>query len=117
MNPKSCAGVAGAQKMISDKVSGGGWAIIGVGSHSDNSPPFAYTVGLHSLGFPELIMIGLDPRVAQNILNDCAQQIIDQGRSFESTAVVEDLANLPLTIIDADEDSKREYAVQAFNFL
>lgn len=51
-----------------------GWAIQGVGS----TPAFFYTVGLaarHSL--PEIVVMGLPFRVAQDILNKLAQRLVE----------------------------------------
>ena len=43
----------------------GGWLVQAV----DGWPPFAYTIGLWSRGLPELCVFGLDPSVAQRVLN------------------------------------------------
>lgn len=41
--------------------------------------PFAYTIGLHDLGLPELLITGLQPRVAERLLNQIAHYIVDDG--------------------------------------
>lgn len=62
-----------------------GWAIeyIGGGCCSapgcdggeDEGPPFAYTVGLFGLGHPELLVLGLDPATALQLLNTLGERI------------------------------------------
>ena len=41
--------------------------------------PFAYTIGLHDRGLPELLMTGLDVQVATRVLNSIAHMIVDDG--------------------------------------
>ena len=43
-----------------------GWAVQFV---EDNRRPFAYTIGLHNLGLPELLVTGLQPQTAGRVLN------------------------------------------------
>jgi hypothetical protein len=63
-----------------------GWAIEYIGSgaccfpgcdggEGDDGPPFAYTVGLFGLGHPELLVFGLDPDLAGNLLNDLGERV------------------------------------------
>lgn len=64
-----------------------GWAIQYVGgtwcSHPDCSgvddpgPPFAYTIGLFGLGHPELLIFGVPPELATDILNAFGRRIHD----------------------------------------
>jgi len=53
-----------------------GWAVVAVGE-GDSEPAFAYTVGLHDRGHPELYISALPPRVAQPILNDAVRRHLD----------------------------------------
>jgi hypothetical protein len=39
--------------------------------------PFAYTVGLTAHGQPELVIAGLDPLIAQALLNDLAARVVE----------------------------------------
>lgn len=62
-----------------------GWAVVAVGGAScdcagcdggtDDGIEFSYTVGLSTLGFPEVITYGLPQRVAQSCLNRIGQQV------------------------------------------
>nr|WP_156686303.1 DUF4262 domain-containing protein [Mycobacterium sp. Marseille-P9652] len=53
-----------------------GWAVQYV--ESENRP-FAYTVGLHGRGLPELLMTGLPPDTSCRVLNSIAHMIVDDG--------------------------------------
>lgn len=74
-----------------------GWAVVAVGTgHCDEvgcgvgwDDPYSYTVGLHAVRLPELIVRGLDGPTAQRVLNDAARCLIDDqvpGRRAHLTA-------------------------------
>lgn len=50
------------------------WAIQFV---EDEQRPFAYTVGLHGMGHPELLITGLPPQTSARLLNSIAHQMVD----------------------------------------
>lgn len=57
-----------------------GWAVVMVApSLSESFPPFAYTVGLSRLGHPETMIVGLEPSVANRLLNDLAMRVAELG--------------------------------------
>lgn len=53
-----------------------GWAVQCV---EDEKRPFAYTVGLHGLGAPELLISGVSPQGASHVLNSVARGMIGEG--------------------------------------
>src|SRR5437764_5365551 len=54
-----------------------GWALTMVEpTPTDPGIPFAYTVGLTAHGQPELVIAGLDPHIAQALLNDLASRVL-----------------------------------------
>jgi hypothetical protein len=53
-----------------------GWAVQYVES---DKRPFAYTVGLHTRGLPELVMTGLTADVCCRVLNSIAHMAVDRG--------------------------------------
>lgn len=57
-----------------------GWAIQFI---EDDKRPFAYTVGLHERGLPELLITGLPPQVVDPVLNSLAHRIVDEGTELE----------------------------------
>lgn len=60
-----------------------GWAVQGVfPTAEDPGATFTYTVGLTAKGLPELLVYGLNPQVATNLLNMAAQWMIDNERAF-----------------------------------
>jgi hypothetical protein len=61
-----------------------GWVVQGV---EDERLPFAYTIGLHDRGLPELLVTGLSPEDAGRLLNDVAVAALG-GRVFEPGAHV-----------------------------
>lgn len=50
-----------------------GWIVQNVLS----DPPLSYTVGLHAKGLPELVMVGVDVRTMQPILNALARRMVE----------------------------------------
>jgi Domain of unknown function (DUF4262) len=45
----------------------------------DDRRPFAYTIGLHDLGLPELMITGLRAQTAYGVLNCTARMMVDDG--------------------------------------
>lgn len=54
-----------------------GWAVQFV--ESDHAP-YAYTVGLHERGLPELLVTGTQPQPAVRVLNSVAEYLVKGGR-------------------------------------
>src|SRR5258705_5541569 len=50
-----------------------GWAVQGV---EDDRRPYAYTIGLHDRGLPELLITGLSQQRAARVLNDVARAAV-----------------------------------------
>lgn len=58
-----------------------GWAIRGVFESEDGEvPSFAFTVGLHDRGCPELITLGVQYLIAGRLLNELAEQLVQGER-------------------------------------
>ena len=56
-----------------------GWAVQYV---EDDKKPFAYTIGLHDRGLPELLVTGLSPSWAAQLLKCMAREALD-GRDLK----------------------------------
>ncbi len=54
-----------------------GWVVQFV---EDDRTPYAYTVGLHERGLPELLVTGLSTESATRILNSVAEYLVDGGK-------------------------------------
>jgi hypothetical protein len=88
--------------------------------------PFAYTVGLHGIGHPELLVFGVSPSTASALLNEVASRIrggrdLTPGEmlTFDDWAhrvVVEDLPNPAQILFAANSFYERpdELSVDAF---
>jgi hypothetical protein len=63
--------------LIYEKVQEIGWVVQFV--ESDRNP-FAYTIGLHERGLPELLVTGMPPERANLVLNTVAEYLVDGGR-------------------------------------
>jgi len=61
-------------RMVTEIVRRHGWALQYVGGEEE-SPPFAYTIGLFGLGHPELVVFGLDYSSAAGLLNGLGAKV------------------------------------------
>ncbi|MFJ6199129.1 DUF4262 domain-containing protein [Micromonospora sp. NPDC092111] len=86
------------QSLIIDQV---GWAVTLVPPDPDDSTAaFAYTVGLTAHDHPELLIAGLDPAIAQQLLNDLAARVYDRAERFTHGQRISDLiAGYDATIV------------------
>lgn len=82
---------------ITDLIKRYGWAVQHVGSGACSVPgccgppdaqPFAYTIGLHGRGHPELLIFGLGFEVGAKVLNDVARRVV-AGRPLAPDRVLE----------------------------
>ncbi|WP_432833036.1 DUF4262 domain-containing protein [Dactylosporangium sp. CA-092794] len=79
------------QEKIIDTV---GWAVIHIlptDDEPDTATPFAYTVGLTAHGYPELLIAGLPPEIAHDLLNDLAARVYDKAERFSHGQRISDL--------------------------
>jgi Domain of unknown function (DUF4262) len=63
-------------ELIYAAVQKNGWVVQFV---SDRTP-FAYTIGLHPRGLPELLVTGMPPERAKLVLDSVAQYLVEGGR-------------------------------------
>ncbi|AEV81803.1 hypothetical protein ACWT_0789 [Actinoplanes sp. SE50] len=72
-----------------------GWAVVHVvptdEEAADDVAPFAYTVGLTADSHPELIIAGLPPDLAHQLLNELAGRVHEEGARFRHGRRVTDL--------------------------
>lgn len=74
----SCPDFVELHAKIAERISNKEWSVIVVESDSADEPSFAYTVGLHSLGHPELLVLGPIGLVGKNwFVNSVAKGIIN----------------------------------------
>jgi hypothetical protein len=86
-----------------------GWALISI-MEDEQGPGFTYSVGLfHTLGQPEIVLMGLPIDVAQSLINDMGEAIRG-GRRFEAGKQYDDIAaGFPLAFVGVGEQHYREY--------
>ena len=70
---------------IRETVQKHGWAVQFV--ESDRAP-YAYTVGLHERGLPELLVTGLSPQPAARILDSVAEYLVDGGKPLPGERIL-----------------------------
>ncbi|GGL92985.1 DUF4262 domain-containing protein [Micromonospora yangpuensis] len=79
-----------------------GWAVTAVlPAPGTTDSPFAYTVGLTERHLPELVIAGLDPRIAQILLNDLAGRVHTGAARLTHGHRVDDLiVGYPAVIVE-----------------
>ena len=82
------------------------------GAESDppGTQPFMYTIGNHTLGLPELLIVGTNKKMFSGVLNALSKMQSDRGRAFEDEELVSVGGKFPLRIIDTGEIGHRRYA-------
>lgn len=87
-----------SEQKAHDDIATFGLHIISVTEEGD-LPPFAYSIGIEkSLGLPELIVIGLNPSVAGNVLNAC-YDLMKDGTVFVPGTLIDGLLEGEFTCI------------------
>ncbi|ATW58062.1 hypothetical protein CNR34_00129 [Pseudomonas phage nickie] len=102
------AGLLTTQQMIQAH----GIAVMGVGPDPETGiPSFCYTTGFTSIGFPEVICFGVDPRVLTHVFNIYHAELL--AGSKQPGAGLIDYFELPIHAIECDFDNAKEFATQA----
>jgi hypothetical protein len=76
----------------------------------EDSPSFAYTIGNHVIGLPELLVIGTSQG---GFLNDLLLKLIERDCAFACGERVSLGGKFPVKIIDADRPARDDYTIQA----
>jgi hypothetical protein len=83
---------------------------------SGNTPCFAYTMGLHAKGLPELVVFGLPPQVAGGLLYELTAYLVRElaaGRPVGPGEVTLDGVAVPTALLEVEGATAREYATVA----
>jgi len=72
--------------------------------------PFMYTIGNHSHGLPELLIVGTDLEVFAGVLNRLGKLQRDRKNAFADEERVSVGGKFPLRIVDAGEIGRTKYA-------
>lgn len=102
------------RKLLSD-VSEFGWHVVGI-HEEENSPRFAFSVGLYyQYLHPEMMIMGLPHEVAHKLLAN-VQGIIQQGGSIQAWNAVNEVANFPLMAVPIHLNHYKEHLGYAMWF-
>jgi hypothetical protein len=75
---------------VSSDIASLGWHVIGV-LGDEQGPPFAYSIGLFkTFSHPEVIILGLQPKVAMPLVNDLGRAVRG-GAIFRHGSVTDEL--------------------------
>lgn len=94
------------------KIASHGHMVVGVFGDED-SPTFAYTIGLQQRGWPELILMGVRYEYAGVILNSAVQHYAALEKSPAAGDLLETLGNWPMFVGQVTPEKVREYLCQA----
>src|SRR5215212_658761 len=96
------------RKVLAD-IASHGWTVIGIPADADG-PAYAFSVGLyHTLGHPEILLMGLRPQVAHLLINSIGDAA-RAGTTFEPGRRYDDIAaGYPLAFVTMDLRYYREY--------
>jgi Domain of unknown function (DUF4262) len=90
-------------------ISDHGWAVQFV---EDDKRPFAYTVGLHARGLPELLITGLNAQISAIVLNSIAHTIVDDGMSLAPAVHIDYEDRFLIEVVEVEHpDVHLEFAV------
>lgn len=85
-----------------------GWAVQAVFAEKD-SPGFAYTAGLSAFGLPELIVFGLPPPVAHQLLNQLGRRLRDGEALSQDTDLLDVVEGYPARLVPAPRSATDQY--------
>lgn len=75
-------------------------------------PSFAYTIGLAASDLPELLLIGMEAKKGNAVLNRAAELMREYGYKFNNDEVIE-IDGAEYKLIDAPDSVKDNYTSQA----
>ena len=85
--------------ILRETIRGHGWVVQFV---EDERRPFAYTIGLHDRGLPELMLTGLQARTAYRVVNSIAHMIVDDGTVLAPGMHIDYQDEFPLEVVEVD---------------
>ena len=76
-----------------------GWVVQFV---EDERRPFAYTIGLHLRGLPELLITGLPARTSARLLNSIAHMVVDDGTTLQPAMHIDYQNEFLLEVVEVE---------------
>lgn len=87
-----------------------GWAVQFVES---DQRPFAYTIGLHYKGLPELLVTGMQPRMSAKLLNLIGHQMVAEGMDLRPAEHIDCGGRLLLEVVEVEHpDVHMRFAIE-----
>ena len=102
------------RRRTTEHIERAGRTVVGVfPTEDDPGVPFAYTIGNHLKGLPELLVIGVAVAGA-GFLNVLSHRMIAAGHGFKDGETIRILGGkMPVKLIRAGAAAREEYTVQA----
>ncbi|CDP86186.1 hypothetical protein BN975_02751 [Mycolicibacterium farcinogenes] len=95
---------------LRDIIKDHGWVVQFVES---DKRPFAYTVGLHDLGLPELLITGMQAKTSARVLNSLAHGIVDEGTFLHPAMHIDYQDEFLFEVVEVDHpDVHLKFAVE-----
>lgn len=89
-----------------------GWAVQFVESERR---PFAYTIGLHDRGLPELLITGVQAQTSARLLNSIAHQIVDDGMVLQPAVHIDYQGEFLIEVVEVEHpDVHLKFAVELY---
>lgn len=107
--------IEGLWAHLVDVVHQHGWAVQCVFGEEE-TPSFAYTVGLSARGLPDVILFGLEVGTARSLLNELASQLISGEIAPAAGQEVHRVATVPLKLASIDLQVFTRFALGAERF-
>jgi hypothetical protein len=96
------------RKLLAD-IARVGWAVLAI-QQDGEGPGYAFSVGLfHTLGHPEIVLMGLPPQTAMQLINSMGEAVRN-GQRFEANRRYDQLAKgFPLAFVTVGTQHYRPY--------
>ena len=94
---------------LRDTIADHGWVVQFV---EDERRPFAYTIGLHERGLPELLITGMQAQTSARLLNSIAHMIVDDGTTLQPAVHIDYQGEFLLEVVEVEHpDVHLKFAV------
>lgn len=101
---------------LKDLIDRVGVAVVGVGKDVENGiPDYYYSIGLTQLGHPEVIIFGLPLQYGVPAVNRFFAEL-KNGLITSEPQVIRNWFNLPVHIINVDDDAAQYFGNQAYQY-
>jgi len=101
---------------IRDDIIRSGFSIVSVFA-SNNTPSYAYTIGLHeTYNHPEIIVLGLPAQSSHRAITNAVESILDGGKKISTGINYKGIANADVVFNMVSDFYKNEYAFLAIDY-